>query len=266
MPHTRRRISHPPVLRFEGVTRRQPDGVHQIAVLDRVSFTVNEGAFMGLFGMRRSGKSTLMRLAAGIELPDEGTVSFKGRSMSDMPAIEREQLLRGPIAFVSPHDWRPKSGELVLDQVTLALASHGQPVADARRCARQALGWVAMLGRAGQPASSLSLGERMRVLLARALVRRPQLLLVDEPALVPNLAEREEIAALLRAIAGELQATLIVASEELAALHSASVLMSISGGQLCSTEEWHDEVEPEQPGVLIPLPRRTLQARESFPL
>jgi ABC-type methionine transport system ATPase subunit len=266
MPHTPEHDPRVPALRFESVTRRQPDGERQIAVLDRVSFAVREGAFMGLFGMRRSGKSTLMRLAAGIELPDEGTVSFKGRSLSDMPAIEREQLLRGPIALVSPHDWRPKAGELVVDQVALALASHGQAVADARRRARQALGRVAMLGRADRPASSLSLGERMRVLLARALVRRPRLLLVDEPALVPSLAERDEIAALLRAIACELYCTLIVASEELAALHGASTLMSISGGQLCSTEESPVEPEPERHGVVIALPRRMAPAMERSPL
>jgi predicted ABC-type transport system involved in lysophospholipase L1 biosynthesis ATPase subunit len=254
-----------PVLRFDEVTSLARDGRRQIAVLDRVSFTVRERAFMGLFGMRRTGKSTLLRLAAGLQLPTEGSVYFKGRSLKGMSLLEREQLLRGPVAFVSAQEWRPKPGELVLDHVALALASRGWGVAQARLAARQALGRVGMLARAELAACELSLAERVRALLARALVRRPRLLLVDEPALIPSLSEREEVGALLRALARELGSAMIVASEDLAALHGATVLMSIACGELCSTEEALPEPEPE-PGVVIELLSRRTPARERSPL
>lgn len=252
-----------PVLGFEQVTRRHPDGSRQITVLDRVSFSVREGAFMGLFGLRRAGKSTLLRLAAGIELPDEGRVRFEGRSLTDMPLIERERLLRGPIALISPAEWRPVPGERVVDYVALALASRGLGVPEGRRRARQALVRVALAARTDELAASLSAGERMRAMLARAIVREPRLVLVDEPALVPGLAERDEIGMLIRLVAHELGAALIVASEELSALHGAGVLISISSGELCSTEDSRSgPAEQEHSGVVIELPARRRSARE----
>lgn len=255
-----------PVLRFEGVTRRHPDGERQVAVLDDVSFTVREGAVLGLFGTRRSGKSTLLRLAAGIELPDKGVVRFAGRSLSDMSQVERERLLRGTIALLCPQEWRPKAGERVIDHVALTLASGGATVSDARRRARQALADVAMADRCEQPAEALSLGERVRAMLAGAMAHDPSLLLVDEPALTSSAAERDEIGALLRTIAQERHATLMIASEELAALHGASVLMSISHGELCSTDESRQPHEPGEPGVVIRLPKRSATTRRRTPL
>ncbi len=254
-----------PTLCFEQVSARHADGSRQVAVLDKVSFSVKDGAFMGLFGLRRSGKSTVLRLAAGIDLADEGAVRFAGQNLAQLSLVQRERLLRGPIALVSASEWRPMAGEAVLDHVALALGSRGVRVSQARRQARQALERVQMAERAEDHAAALSLGERMRAMLAKVLLREPRLLLVDEPALVPGLNERDEIGALVRALARQLGCTLIVASEELSALHGASVLISISGGELCSTEE--SRADHGQPGVVIELPKRAaLPPREQSPL
>ncbi|MGB2710644.1 MAG: ATP-binding cassette domain-containing protein, partial [Conexibacter sp.] len=81
----------------------------------------------------------------------------------------------------------------------------------------------------------LSPGERTRVAIARALVRGPALLLVDEPALTPSPGERDELYALLRALAGESGLTLVVASEDLAAIRTARQAMTISDGAVRSS-------------------------------
>jgi zinc transport system ATP-binding protein len=74
-------------------------------------------------------------------------------------------------------------------------------------------------------------------MLARALAREPQLLVLDEPAQMPNLGDRDRFYALLRNATRERGMALLVASEEMAALQGLGVLMSISDGELCSTEE-----------------------------
>lgn len=242
-----------PSLSFEDVSKHYPDGGREIVVLDRVSFDVHAGVFAGVFGMRRSGKSTLLRLAAGIEPPSSGTVRFGGRDLVAMSSVERERLLRRGVALVSPQDWAPTPAERVVDLVALSLGSDGPAMREARHRARRVLARVGMTSCADELARSLSLGDRARVLLARALIREPSVLLVDEPAVIPSLSERDRFCALLRSVADEQRATLVVASEEMAPLHGAGLLLSIGDGELCSTEER---------AMVVRLPRRHVGGAE----
>lgn len=226
-----------PLLSFENVSKRYQDGRREIVVLDNASFDVEEGVFIGVWGARRSGKSTLLRLMAGIEAPDGGRVCFDGRDMAEMPLARRERLLRAEVALMATGDWHPNARETVVDHVALALGSSTSSVSDARRRARLALDRAGMGAHADDLSGLLSFAERMRVMLARALVREPRLLLVDEPALVPSLMERDALYVLLRALAVELGVTLVIASEEMAPLHGAEVVMSVGDGELCSTDE-----------------------------
>jgi ABC-type lipoprotein export system ATPase subunit len=237
-----------PLISFVEVSKRYPDGGRELLVLDRAALEIEAGVSVGVYGTRRSGKSTLLRLAAGIVLPDEGTVRFDGRDLARMSAGERARLLRGPIAFMSAEDWRALPGETVVDHVAMSLGSEGLTMREARRRALRVLELVGV-GAAGaqEAAATLSLTDRTHVMLARALAREPRLLVLDEPALMPNLRDRDRFYALLRAAARERGMALLLASEEMAALQGVAVLMSIADGELCSTEER---------GTVVRLPRR----------
>jgi lipoprotein-releasing system ATP-binding protein len=227
-----------PLLSFLNVSKRCLDGGREVLVLDRVSLEIEAGASLGVYGARRSGKSTLLRMAAGIALADAGTVRFEGCDMAQMTAGERGRLLREAIAFMSVNDWRANPGESVVDHVATALGSEGLTMREARSRALSILDRVG-IGAAGaqEIAASLSLTERTRVMLARALAREPRLLVLDEPAQMPNLGDRDRFYKLLRSAAEERGMALLVASEEMAALQGVSVLMSIADGELCSTTE-----------------------------
>jgi ABC-type lipoprotein export system ATPase subunit len=238
-----------PLLSFANVGKRYPDGNREITILDGVSFEVQEGVFAGLYGPRRSGKSTLLRLAAGIEHPDTGTVRFDGRSLADMSASERGRLLRGDVALMASGDWRPNPGENVVDHVVTSLGSEGLTVREARRRAFATLDWVGVAARsAEEPAGTLSLTERTLVMLARALVREPRLLLVDEPAVMPSLGDRDKFYALLRTLGTNRNIALLAVSEEMGSLLGAGLMMSISGGEVRT---------PEELGTVVRLPKRS---------
>jgi ABC-type glutathione transport system ATPase component len=243
-----------PLLSFLNVTKRYPDGGREILVLDRVSLDIDAGASVGVYGARRSGKSTLLRMAAGVASPDSGSVSFDGRDMADMTSTERGRLLRGAIAFMCAEDWRANLGESIVDHVATSLGSQGLTMREARQKALVILEQVGIGAQeAEQMTATLSLTERARVMLARALAREPRLLVLDEPAAMPSPGDRGRFHDLLRSVAQQGGIALLVASEEMSALSGFDVLMSISEGELCSTDEH---------GMLARFPGRGLAGAE----
>jgi putative ABC transport system ATP-binding protein len=236
------------LLSFANVSKSYPDGGRDVCVLDAVSFELDPGGSLGVYGPRRSGKSTLLRLAAGIELADAGTVSFGGADLAAMRASARAHLLRNEIAFMATGDWHVMAGERVVDHVATSLCRGGVTMRNARRRALTILDRVGIGASAAEEAAAgLSVAERMRVMLAQALAREPRLLVVDEPALASGIRERERFQAVLRDAAAEGAIALLLASEEMAALQGTQVLVSISAGELCSTAA----------GTVIPLHART---------
>jgi len=224
-----------PLLELAAVTKRIADGPRTVTLLDSIAFELRPGEIAGLYGAPRSGKSTLLRLACGVEQPDRGTVRFEGADIARMPGRQRARLLRCQIALITADGWMPGPGESVLDHLATSLGSAGLTLDQARRAGQAALELVGVAGLAQDPAGSLSRTQRARADLARGLARNPKLLLVDEPAPVPSLAERERFLALLRDIVSQRGIALLIASEDMAALQGAHTLMSLSSGELRST-------------------------------
>lgn len=225
------------LLRIRDVSKTYPDGSGDVAVFENATLEVSAGAHVGVYGRRRSGKSTLMRIAAGIDRPDAGTVIFDGHDLTRISGSAHAHLLRSRLAFIANSDWRPNPGESIAQHLAVSLGGDGRTVGEAERRVLRELdlvGFSASLSHA--PASQLSMVDRTRVMLARALAREPVLIVVDDPVLTPSTAERDSIYRLLRVVARERGAALLVASDDLLALQGFDVLMSISACELCSSE------------------------------
>lgn len=239
-----------PLVAFENVVKRRSDpGGRELAVLDGVTFELNAGDSLGIWGARRSGKSTLLRLVAGLEAPDEGVVRFDGHDVAKLSDREHARLVRSRIGL-APSSWRETRNARVVDHVALPLLSAGASLREGSIAAREALARVGAGDRADMFVSELSAGERTRVAIARALVRRPALLLVDEPALTPSPSERDELSALLQSLAGEPRLTLVVASEDVTAIRVARQVMTLSDGVLRSSQP---------PGEVVLFPERRVR-------
>ncbi len=232
-PADRIAADEPPVLlSFEGVSVTCPDGLARQTVLDAASFELHARASAGIYGSRRSGKSTLMLLACGLQRAQAGTVRFDGVDLASLSSRRRAQLLRRDIALLRHEDWVASAGETVLDLIATALASRGLTLREAHRAAQAALELVGAAGLAQEPSVALPAAQRSRVMLARALARRPRLLLVDEPAPLPSPSEREQLCSLMRQLARESGIALLIASEDLAMLQGLQSLMALSAGEL----------------------------------
>ena len=230
------RRAMPPLLSFANVSKRFPDGGREIVVLDGVSLR-DRGRRRG-GRVRRAALGQVHAAAPGgrDRSPDAGTVRFDGRDVTRISAGERARLLRGPIALLSaPGLAAQPRRDASLDHVAMSLGSEGLTLREARRRALRTAraGGVRRALCGEELTASLSLAERARVMLARALVREPRLLLVDEPAPMPSLSDRERFCALLRAIAREREAWRCWwPPRTWRALQGVDVLMSISAGEL----------------------------------
>jgi predicted ABC-type transport system involved in lysophospholipase L1 biosynthesis ATPase subunit len=244
------------LLALEHVSRRCQDGRRQIAVLDDVSLELEEGEVLGVWGMRRSGKSTLLRVAAGRELPDDGSVYFDGVEITRMSADRRAKLQRHAGIGLLGADWRPARNNPVVEHVALPLLSDGMSLREAMEPAWLALESVGCAACAHMLADSLSNGERIRVALAQTLVREPRVLLVDEPAALMRPSEAVEFYKMLSSLGRTLKLALVIASEDIAPIRKATRMFSIDGGRLRAME---------QPGTVVAFPERSMGRTRSQP-
>ena len=158
------------------------------AVAD-VSLAIESGEFVALLGPSGSGKSTLLRLVAGLDRPDAGTIELAGAESSGRPAIG--------FVFQDAHllPWRDVQGNVELPLELLGWESSAR-----RDAARDAIARVGLADAIRRFPAQLSGGMRMRVSLARALVTRPRLLLLDEPFAALDEITRQQLDEDLRAL------------------------------------------------------------------
>lgn len=200
-----------PALVFDRVSRSFEEGEVVRPVLVDVSFAVPAGRAVAIQGRSGSGKTTLLHLAAGIDVPTSGSVSIAGERLDALPDAARSRLRRDRVGLVFqffhllPH-------LSVEDNVGLPEMIAGASPVEFRPRARALLDRVGLGDRAGSSIHRLSGGEKQRVAICRALVRRPRLLLADEPTGALDDAIGDQVMGLLREVGAEEGATLVFAT------------------------------------------------------
>ncbi|CAI1826801.1 MULTISPECIES: ABC transporter ATP-binding protein [Serratia] len=179
-------------------------------IVNNVSLSVSSGETVGLLGPNGCGKSSLLRILAGLRRPHSGTVTLDGQNIAQ---ITKKQLARR-VAFVEQHGMT-EANMRVVDVVKLGRIPHHSPfsnwTAQDDDTVTAALQRVDMLGKSEQGWQSLSGGERQRVHIARALAQSPTEILLDEPT--NHLDIRHQIQ--LMKLVSELPVTSIVAIHDL---------------------------------------------------
>ena len=215
------------LLALEHISKTYVRARRKLRALDDVSLEVGAGEIVGVWGRRFSGRTTLLRIAAGLETPDGGRVLLDGTDVGDHP----EGVVRRRIAYCHT-SFAPAHAELVVEHVAVPLLALGTRID--RACTRA----QAMLDRVGAGACAemrpheLAQGELVRVVLARALLQQPQLLLIDEPTSGVDLLERDDLLTTLRVIAKDEHVALLLTGSGTAEIAGADRVLSLSEGEL----------------------------------
>jgi ABC-type multidrug transport system ATPase subunit len=213
------------LLELRGIAKRYQDGELDRVVLRDVSLQIDAGELTVVWGLRGCGRSTLLRLAAGVEAPDEGIVLFEGRDV----AKHAEEILGGGLGYCQKT--LRGGSQRVEEVVIMPLLAGGVPRALARSRATAALERAGVASCATLRVSALDTAEMIRVSLARVLAHRPRLLVIDDPIQGVDLLARDGILALLRSLVDEGMAVLASTSDS-TALSGADRTLALSAGEL----------------------------------
>lgn len=176
-------------------------------VLDNINLTVQKGEFMTLLGPSGCGKTTTLRIIGGFETPDEGSVIFDGKDITNVPPYERQLNTVFQKYALFPH-------LNVYDNIAFGLRIKKVNKSEIERRVKEILRLVNLSGFENRRIDRLSGGQQQRIAIARALVNEPNLLLLDEPLGALDLKLRKEMQHELKAIQQRVGITFIYVTHD----------------------------------------------------
>ncbi|MGI8727457.1 MAG: ABC transporter ATP-binding protein [Solirubrobacterales bacterium] len=213
----------------EGIVKSVGSGRGARRVLDGAGLALAGGEMVSILGRSGAGKSTMLNLLGGLDRPDAGSIVVRGKRIDRLPERGLTSYRGEHVGFV--FQLFHLIGELTAEQnVTLPARITGGSGASRRR-ARELMERLGVARVADQPPHTLSGGEQQRVAIARALVNDPELILADEPTGNLDLEAAGVVLEILREIASEGRAVLMVTHDREATARSDRIL-TLSGGQL----------------------------------
>jgi len=221
------------MISLRDVNRYYEAGERSVHALDHVSLTIEQHEFVAVVGPSGCGKSTLLHLIAGLDRATAGEIVVDGLNLTTADDAALTEFRRRQLGLVFQFfNLLPTMN--ALENVSLPLLLQGVAIAEATARAQEVLALVGLTNRVAHFIHQLSGGEQQRTAIARALVHRPSLLIADEPTGNLDTASSERVLALLRQIADEQLATLILVTHSPEIARTAGRLIEMRDGKIVS--------------------------------
>ena len=209
-------------IRLVGLTKRFDD----VVAVDNVSLDIDRGHFFALLGPSGCGKTTTLRMIGGFEEPSEGRIELGGVDVAPLPPYKRDVNTVFQSYALFPH-------LSIFENVAFGLRRRGVKGGDLRKRVGDSLELVGLAGLERRKPRQLSGGQQQRIALARALVNRPRVLLLDEPLGALDLKLRKEMQLELKRIQHEVELTFVhVTHDQEEAMTMADQIVIMNGGHI----------------------------------
>lgn len=223
------------MIKVEKVSRNYKTGESVVRALRQVSLEIQDGEFLSIAGPSGSGKTTLLNLIGCIDAIDDGEISINGQKVSTMNKEEKTSFRRQNLGFIfQTYNLIPVLS--AYENVSFVLSLLDVPEAEVRQRTYEILKEVGLEGMENRRPSRLSGGQQQRIAIARALVKRPQIILADEPTANLDSKTGEEILKLMKRMNEKFGTTFIFSTHDKMVMEYASRLVQLHDGTIVSDE------------------------------
>ncbi len=223
------------MIKVEKVSRNYKTGESIVRALKQVSLEIQDGEFLSIAGPSGSGKTTLLNLIGCIDAIDDGEISINGRKVSTMNKEEKTTFRRQNLGFIfQTYNLIPVLS--AYENVSFVLSLLDVPEAEVKQRTYEILKDVGLEGMENRRPARLSGGQQQRIAIARALVKRPQIILADEPTANLDSKTGEEILKLMKRMNEKYGTTFIFSTHDKMVMEYAGRLVQLHDGSIVSDE------------------------------
>ncbi len=223
------------VIRIEKLIKRFPVGKSEFVALNGISLGFDKGEFAGLVGPSGSGKTTLLNIIGSLDTPSEGRVDVLDKSVAALSHKQSAKLRNLHIGFIfQTYNLLPVY--TVYENVEFALLLQNLSASERKKAVMNALEWVGLTDKIRSKPSMLSGGECQRVAIARSMVKRPEIVLADEPTANLDSKNSHHILHTMKTLNRELKTTFIFATHDEKVMQYLNRVISLEDGKVIKDE------------------------------
>jgi len=223
------------IIKIEKLIKRFPVGKTSFTALNGINANFGKGEFVGLVGPSGSGKTTLLNIIGSLDTPSEGEVDVLGRSVSKLTHKQSAKLRNQHIGFIfQTYNLLPVY--TVYENVEFALLLQNLSGSERKKAVMDALEWVGLTDKVKSKPAMLSGGECQRVAIARSMVKRPEIVLADEPTANLDSKNSHHILQTMKNLNRELKTTFIFATHDEKVMQYLHRIISLEDGKVVKDE------------------------------
>jgi putative ABC transport system ATP-binding protein len=224
------------VIQTENLAKIYPMGWRKFTALKDINLTFSKGEFTGIVGPSGSGKTTLLNIVGALDNPSEGTAIVMGKNVRELNHKESANLRSEHLGFIfQTYNLFPVY--TVFENVEFPLLLLGMSTEDRKKAVMQALEWLGIADKVDSKPKQLSGGERQRVAVARAMVKKPKIVLADEPTANLDAENSHNILKKMVKLNEELSTTFIFATHDQKVIQYLRRKITLIDGKVDKDEE-----------------------------
>ena len=221
------------IIKIENLVKQFPVGKGHFTALDQVNLNFGKAEFAGLVGPSGSGKTTLLNIIGSLDVPTKGSATVLDKSIAELTHKQAARLRNKHIGFIfQTYNLLPVY--TVFENVEFSLLLQDKSASERKKAVMEALEWVGLADKVKSKPNMLSGGESQRVAIARSMVKKPEIVLADEPTANLDSKNSHHILQTMKKLNKELEVTFLFASHDEKVMKYLDRIVSLEDGKVVS--------------------------------